>query len=117
MIRIILMVIEYGMAVSMTEFMIRFSGFKNTQFFLRLVYYPLWQYWQNFERTTCWRVGIIIDLNHSYGHKIWYGSLHDRIYVPIQWFQKYSVFPPARVLPPFGNTGKISNGPWDGVRA
>ena len=74
--------------------------FLNTKFFLRLVYYPLWQYSQNFERATWWRDGIIIDPNHSYGLKIWYGRLHDRIYVPIQWFQKYSIFPPARVLPP-----------------
>ena len=110
MIRIILMVIKYGMAVSMTEFMMRFSGFKNTQFFLRLVYYPLWQYWQNFERATWWRDGIIIDPNHSYGHKIWYGSLHDRIYDPIQWFQKYSVFPPARVLPPLAIPAKFQTG-------
>ena len=169
------MVIKYGMAVSMTEFMIRFSGSKNTQCFLRLVYYPLWQYWQNFECATRWRDGIIIDPNysyghiiwygslhdriydpiqlfqkylvfpptrvlpslsilakfrtghrwrdgiiidpnHSYGHKIWYGSLHDRIYDPIQWFQKYSVFPPDRVLP-LSNTGKISNGPRGGVTA
>ena len=117
MIQIIHMVIQYGMAVSMTEFMIQFSGSKNTLFFLRLVYNPLWQYWQNFEHATGWRDGIIIDPNYSYGHKIWHGSLHDQIYDPIQWFQKYSVFPPARVLPPFGNTGKISNGPWDGVRA
>ena len=105
------------MGVSITEFMIRFSGSKNTQFFLRLVYSPLWQYWQNFERATWWRDGIIIDPNHSYGHKIWYGSLHDQIYDPIQWFKKYSVFPPARVLPPIGNTSKISNRPRGGVRA
>ena len=85
------------MAVSMTEFMIRFSGSKNTQFFLRLVYYPLCQYWPNFKEATGWREGLIINPNHSYGHKIWYSSLHDRIYEPIQWFQKYSVFPPARV--------------------
>ena len=83
----------------MTEFMIRFSGSKNTQFFLRLVYYPLWQYWQNFERVTRWRDDIIIVPNDSYAHKIWFGSLHDRIYDPIPWFQKYSVFPSARVLP------------------
>ena len=74
------------MAVSMTEFMIRFSGSKNTQFFLRLVYYPLCQYCQNLEQATGWREGIIIDPNHSYGHNIWYGSLHDRIYDPSQWF-------------------------------
>ena len=71
------MVIKYGMAVSMTEFIIRFSGFKNTQFSLRLVYYPLWQYWQKLEHATGWREGIVIDPNHFYGHKIWYGSLHD----------------------------------------
>ena len=86
------MVKKYGIAVSMTEFMIRFSGSKNTQFFLRLVYYPFWQYWQNFEQATGWRDDIIIDPNHYYSHKIWYGSLHDRIYDLIQWFQKYSVF-------------------------
>ena len=72
----------------MTEFMIRFSGSKNTQFFLRYVYYPLWQYWQNFERAMRWRDDIIIDPNHSYGHIILYSILHDRIYDPIQWFQK-----------------------------
>ena len=94
------MVIKYDIAVSMTEFMIRFSGSKNTQFFLRLVYYPPWQYWQNFERATRWRDGIIIDPNHSYGLIIWYSILHVGIYDPIQWFKKYSVFPPARVLPP-----------------
>ena len=92
MIRIAFMVINYGMAVSKTEFMIRFSGSKNTQFFIRLVYYPLWQYLQNFEHVTGWREGIINYPNYSYGHRIWYGSLHDRIYDPIQWFQKYSVF-------------------------
>ena len=101
------MVIKYGMAVSMTEFMIRFSGSKNTQFFLRLVYYPLWQYWQNFEHATGWRDGMIIDQNHSYVHKIWYDSLHYRIYDPIKWFQKYSVFPPARVLPPLAIQAKF----------
>ena len=104
------MVIKYGMEVSMTEFMIRFSGSKNTQFFLRLVYYPLWQYCQNFERETWWRDGIIIDPNHSYCHKIWYGSLHDRIYDPIKWFQKYSLFPLARVLPPFQILEKFRTG-------
>ena len=109
------MVIKYGMAVSMTEFMIRFSGSKNTQFFLRLVYYPHWQYWQNFGQATGWREGIIIDPNHYYGHIKWYSSLHDRIYDPIPWFQKYSVFPPARVLRPFSNTSKISDGPRGGV--
>ena len=98
MIRIILKVIKYGMAVYMTEFMILFSGSKNTQFFLRLVYFPLWQYWKNFERATGWRDGIIIYSNHSYGYKIWYGSLHVRIYDSIQWFQKYSDFPLDRVL-------------------
>ena len=160
----------------MTEFMIRFNGSKYTPFFLRLVYYPLWKYWQNFDQATWWRDGIIIDPNHYYGHIILYSSLHDRIYDPIQWFQKYSVFPPARGLPslailakfrtghevawrhiywsesflwsynmvwqspwpnlwsdsvvpkilsfssgscttPFGNTGKISNGPRGGVTA
>ena len=95
------MVIKYGMVVSMTEFMIRFSPSKNTQFFLTLVYYTLCQYWQNFERATGWRDGIIIDLNHSYGHKIGYRSLHDRIYDPIRWFKKYTVFPPAHVLSPW----------------
>ena len=84
----------------MTEFMFRFSGSKNTQFFLRLVYYPLWQYWKNFEQATRWRDIIIIYPNHSYSHIIWYSSLHDRVYNLIQWFQKYSVFPTARVLPP-----------------
>ena len=98
------------LAVSMTEFMIRFSGSENTQFFLRLVYYPLWQYLQNFERATWWREGIIIDPNPSYGHKIWYSSLHDRIYDPIQWFQKYTVFPPARVLPPLAILAKFQTG-------
>ena len=101
----------------MTEFMIRFSGSKNTQFFLRLVYYPLWQYWQNFERATWWRDGIIIDPNHTYGHKIWYGSLHDRIYDPIQWFQKYSVFSFGSCTTPFGNTEQISNGSRGDVTA
>ena len=101
------MVIKYGMEISMTEFMIRFSGNKNTQVFLRLMYDPLWQYWQNFERAKRWRDGIIIDPNHFYGHKIWYGSLHDRIYDPIKWLQKYSVFPPARVLPPLAILAKF----------
>ena len=91
----------------MTEFMIRFSGSKNTQFFLRIVYYPLWQYWQNFERVTRWRDVIIIYPNRSYDHIIWYSSLHDRIYDPIQWIQKYLVFPPARVLPPFAILAKF----------
>ena len=71
------MVKKYGMEVAMTELMICFSGSKNTQFFLRLVYYPLWQYWQNFKRATRWRYGIIIYPNHYYGYKIRYGSLHD----------------------------------------
>ena len=53
------------MEVSITEFMIRFSGSKNTQFFLRLVDNRLWQYWENFEQATVWREGIIIDPNHS----------------------------------------------------
>ena len=104
------MVIKYGMVVSMTEFMIRLSGSKNTQFFLRLVYYPLWQYWQNFERATWWPDGIIIDPYHYYGHKICHGSLHDRIYDPIQWFQKYPVFPPARVLPRLAILAKCQTG-------
>ena len=104
------MVIKYGMTVSMTEFVIRFCGSKNTQFFLRIMYYPLWQYWQNFEQATVWREGINTDSNHSYGHKIWYSSLHDRIYDPIQWFQKYSVFPPARVLPPLAILAKFRTG-------
>ena len=98
------------MVVSMTEFLIQLSGYKNTQFFLWLVYYPLWQYWQNFERATRWRDGIIIDPKHSYGHKILYCSLHDRIYDLIQWFQKYSVFSPARVLPPFAILAKFRTG-------
>ena len=95
------------MAVSMTEFIIRLSGLKNTQFSLRIMYYPLWQYWQNFEHATRWRDGIIIYPKHSYGHKIWYGILHDQIYDPIQWFQKYSVFPPGRVLPPLAILAKF----------
>ena len=104
------MVIKYGMAVSMTEFMIRFSGFKNSQFFLRLVYYPLWKYCENFEKATGWREGIINDPNHTYGYKIWYGILHDRIYDPIQWFQKYSGFPPTLVLPPLAILAKFRTG-------
>ena len=82
----------------------------NTQFFFRHVYYPFWQYWKNFEQATVLREGIIIDPNHSYDHKIWYGTLHDRIYDPIQWFQKYLVFPPARVLPPLAILAKFRTG-------
>ena len=80
------MVIKYGMEVSMTEFMFQIQWFLKYFVFPPARVLPLWQYWQNFEPATWWHDGIIIDPNHSYGHKIWYGSLHDRIYDPIQWF-------------------------------
>ena len=94
----------------MTKFMIRFRGSKNTQFFLPARVLPLWQYWQNFKRATRWCDDVIVDPSHSYGHIIWYSSLRDRIYDPIQWFQKYSVFPPARVLPPLAILAKFLTG-------